>query len=380
VAARKYSDGQRRVFLATVDRGGTVRGAAVAAGVSPNTGYRWMRQAGLVTSRSTPRLYSDDDKAMFFRRLAEVGNVSAVAGELGFNRVTCYSWAHRAGVFTSKYADGRRQEFLQLRAEGVSRRAAARTLGVEAHQASDWDRGIRSFAKGRVYPDGRVVLYRQDEILAAVRNPRTGWAQGEKVPLAKVEQIIDRRYLSLVERERVKDLVSAGVSIRKIAGAMGRAPSTISRELRRNTIGRAGYLPHTAHRLSVKRRQRPKTAKLARPGPLRDYVATKLAKRWSPEQICHRLRKDHPGASEMRVCTETVYQAIYVHAKGELKQELAGSLRRGRARRKPHRRADERSSRFVDSMTPVSERPAEADDRAVPGHWEGDCATRGRTG
>ena len=228
------------------------------------------------------------------------------------------------------------------------------------------------FSKGRIYPDGRVVLYRPEEVLANVRNPRTAWVQGERVPLARVEQVIDERYLSLLERERLKDLVTAGTSIRQIALAMGRSPSTISRELRRNTVAPGGYLPHTAHRLSVKRRERPRTAKLAREGPLREYVAGKLKKRWSPEQITHRLRREFPYDPGMRVSCETIYQAIYVHAHGELKRELARSLRRGRSRRKPHRDPQARTSRFTDPMTPLSERPVEVEDRAVPGHWEGD--------
>lgn len=118
--------------------------------------------------------------------------------------------------------------------------------------------------------------------------------QGERVPLARVEQVIDARYLSLLERERLKNLMMTGLSIRKIAAMMSRAPSTISRELRRNTVSRSGYLPHTAHRVSVKRRECPRAAKLAVDGPLRDYVAAKLKKRWSPEQICRRLQRDFP--------------------------------------------------------------------------------------
>jgi transposase, IS30 family len=372
MAARKYSEEQRLKFMALIDRGGSVRAAAAAVGVHPDTGYRWMKRAGLSTPRSTQRRYSAAEKAAFFRRLAQVPNVSAVARELGFNRVTCYVWAHKAGIFTAEYADAKRQEFLRLRREGVSRRAAARALGVEAHQAADWDNGVRVFSKGRIYPDGRVVLYRPEEVLANVRNPRTAWVQGERVPLARVEQVIDARYLSLLERERLKDLVTAGMSIRQIAQVMGRSPSTISRELRRNTVARGGYLPHTAHRLSVKRRERPRTAKLATDGPLRDYVAAKLKKRWSPEQIAARLRREFPYDLGMRVSCETIYQAIYVHAHGELKRELAASLRRGRARRKPHRDPQARTSRFTDPMTPLSERPAEVDDRTVPGHWEGD--------
>jgi transposase, IS30 family len=370
--ARKYTAEQRAEFMRLIDRGGSVRAAAVAVGVHPDAGYGWMKQAGLSTSRSTQRRYTDAEKAEFLRRLGEVGNVSAVARELGLNRVTCYVWAHKAGIFTAEYSDAKRQEFLRLRREGVSRRAAAQALGVEAHQASDWDKGIRVFSKGRIYPDGKVVLYRPEEVLANVRNPRTAWVQGERVPLARVEQVIHARYLGLLEREQLKDLATTGMSIRQIAQAMGRSPSTISRELRRNTVARGGYLPHTAHRLSVKRRQRPRVAKLASQGPLRDYVATRLKRRWSPEQIAARLRREFPHDPGMRVSCETIYQAIYVHAHGELKRELARSLRRGRSRRKPQRDPQTRTSRFTDPMTPLSERPIEVEDRAVPGHWEGD--------
>ena len=98
-----------------------------------------MKQAGLSTPRSTQRKYTADRKAQFLRRLGEVGNVSAVARELGLNRVTCYVWAHKAGIFTAGYSDEKRQEFLRLRREGVPRRAAASELGVQAHQALDWD-------------------------------------------------------------------------------------------------------------------------------------------------------------------------------------------------------------------------------------------------
>lgn len=372
MAEQKYSHEQKQAVLAAVDRGSTVRAAALSVGVSPHTGYRWVKQAGLSTSRSTPRKYSNEDKARFITRLAQVRNVSKVARELGINRVTGYAWAHRAGIFTSDDANERKAKFLQLRKDGVSRVDAAKQLGVEQHQAMDWDRGIRKFAKGRVYPDGRVVLYNEDEILASVRRPRTTWAQGEHIRLDRVEQVIDVRYLSLREREHLKDLHAQGLSIRKIASQLGRAPSTISRELQRNTTGRGHYLPHTAHRLSVKRRFRPKTVKLTVPGPLRDYVAAKLEKRWSPEQIAHRIRKDHPDETEMRVCAETIYQAIYVHAKGELKRELAASLRRGRRRRKTRKTAEQRTPRFVDEIVPISQRPPEVDDRVLPGHWEGD--------
>ena len=375
MAERRYSDEQKQAVLAAVDRGSTVRAAAVSAGVSPGAGYRWVKQAGLSTSRSSPRKYTAAEKELFLKRVGQERNVSKVARELGIKGVTAYSWAHRGGIFTSDDANERKKEFFRLRDQGIGRAEAARRLGIEAHQASDWDRGIRSFAKGRIYPDGRVVLYNQDEILANVRKPRTTWAQGEHIGLDRVEQVIDARYLSLVEREQIKDLQTQGYSIRKIASLLDRSPSTISPELRRNATSAGHYLPHTAHRISVKRRFRPKTAKLTVPGPLQDYVRAKLKKRWSPEQIAHRVRKDHPDDSEMTVCTETIYQAIYVHAKGELKRELAASLRRGRSRRKTRKNPAKRTSRFVDEMTPITQRPSEVNDRALPGHWEGDLIT-----
>lgn len=103
----------------------------------------------------------------------------------------------------------------------MSRRDAAARLGVESHQALDLDKGIRVFSRGRIYPDGRVLLYRPEEVLANVKDPRTAWVQGERVPIARVEQVINVRYLSLLERERLKDLLFTGLSIRKIAATMG---------------------------------------------------------------------------------------------------------------------------------------------------------------
>jgi IS30 family transposase len=122
----------------------------------------------------------------------------------------------------------------------------------------------------------------------------------------------------------------------------------------------------------VQGRARPRKAKLLASPELLTYVQGKLKKKWSPEQISNRMAKDFSDRPEMRVSTETIYQAIYVHARGELQRELAKQLRRGRPACKPQKKADARRPRFVDPMTPISERPAEVDDRSVPGHWEGD--------
>lgn len=196
---------------------------------------------------------------------------------------------------------------------------------------------------------------------------------GGTVDLNRVEKVIDSRYLSLLEREHLKDLHSTGLSIRKIAAAMGRSPSTISRELKRNSMSKSGYLPHTAHRLSVQRRIRERPPKILASAELLAHVAAKLKKKWSPEQISNRLARDFRNRPEMQVSTETIYQAIYVHARGELKRELTRGLRRGRGARKPQKRSDARRPRFVDPMKPISERPAVVNDRAIPGHWESQC-------
>lgn len=324
--------------------------------------------------RASPRVYSEEEKAAFFRLLAQRNNVSAVARELGFTRVTCYKWAHEAGIFTSetRQVNPRRERFLRLRQDGMSRAEAAAEVGADKHSAADWDRGIRVFHGGREYPDGRVVRYRQDQILAGMTSPRAAVVRGEQVDLARVERVIHPRYLSLLEREQLRDLHRAGTSMRQIAAVMGRSPSTISRELGRNTESSQGYLPHAAHRASVRRRARPKEPKLLRNKQLRAYVKAKLRTKWSPQQISHRLVKDFPAAPEMRVSTETIYQAIYVHARGELKRELARQLRRGRTARKPRRDSNTRRPRFVEPMTPIAMRPPDVETRAVPGHWEGD--------
>ncbi|WP_062526113.1 IS30 family transposase, partial [Demequina rhizosphaerae] len=147
--------------------------------------------------------------------------------------------------------------------------------------------------------------------------------------------------------------------------------STIKREIDNRSTDRS-YRPHAAQRSWAASRTRPKESKLAHPGPLRDFVVEKLRLKWSPEQICHALIDDYPSDESMRVSHETIYQAIYVQARGGLKREVAAALRTGRTRRKPHRDPAQRTKRFVDDMIMISERPAEVEDRAVPGHWEGD--------
>ena len=195
------------------------------------------------------------------------------------------------------------------------------------------------------------------------------------------------RYLTFEEREELMAGLAARESQAEIARRLGRHPSTISRELNRNCprypngqLRRPRYRASKAQTGAEDRARRPKVAKLVAHPPLRDYVQAKLEcrERWSPEQIARRLRKDFPDDERMRVSHETIYQSLYVQGRGALRRELAACLRTGRALRKPRRRHDERRGR-IPGMVSISERPPEVEDRAIPGHWEGDLV-QGKNG
>src|SRR5215204_4745190 len=215
------------------------------------------------------------------------------------------------------------------------------------------------------------------------------------------------RYLSFAEREEIAILKAKGCRVCEIARRIGRSPSTISRELRRNAATRGGGLEYratTAQWHADRRARRPKTAKLAANPRLRRYVQERLAgviaapdgtavpgpavrwigrrhgrrqhrrwaSSWSPEQIANRLPVDFPDDDWMRISHEAIYQALYVQGRGALRRELTACLRTGRALRVPRARTRGRGKKFVTPEILISERPAEAADRAVPGHWEGD--------
>ncbi|MFF4249579.1 IS30 family transposase [Streptomyces sp. NPDC001822] len=215
-------------------------------------------------------------------------------------------------------------------------------------------------------------------------NPKTGrrWRNGRSVsgrnkaapPIhAVVPPSAPSRYLCEADRIHIADRLREKATVRSIAAELGRSPSTVSREIRRNRHpGSGAYRPHAAQARADARRPRPKPGKIARNLELRDFIQDHLTLRWSPEQICQALHAQFPDRPEMHVVHETVYQALYVQGRGELRRELARALRSGRARRKPQRQAAARQPRFTEPMVMISERPAEAEDRAVPGHWEGD--------
>jgi IS30 family transposase len=200
-----------------------------------------------------------------------------------------------------------------------------------------------------------------------------------------------RPRLTLGERVIIDVGVKMGKSIRKIAEELGRAASTVMREIERNAFcygryreryrfgapkkggrdAKPRYNAAGAQARAQQRACRAKPGKLAVNETLHDEVQTRLLEKYSPEQIARRLQLDFPDDAEMRVSHETIYQAIYVQGRGSLRRELHQCLRTGRALRKPQRRADERRGRIPD-MINISERPPEVNDRAVPGHWEGD--------
>ena len=240
----------------------------------------------------------------------------------------------------------RRQFWLLIRA-GLERRKAAIALGL-----SDWT--------GKAW-------FRQ---------------AGGVIP-AYVRATTSSRFLSEEERIEIFGGLQRGDSMRGIARAIGRAPSTVSRELRRNgrppdrrrraATSRASwdYRPKLAQRRAERLASRPKAAKLATNWRLRDLVQGQLQQRLSPEQVAAFLRRRFPDNRDMWVSHETIYQSIYVQGRGALRRELAVCLRTGRALRHPRRNPQERRAR-IHGMVNISERPPVVDDRAVPGHWEGD--------
>jgi Transposase and inactivated derivatives, IS30 family len=244
----------------------------------------------------------------------------------------------------------KREEFARLIAQGVSNSEACRIVGINRRTGKRWRHGRTITASGgrkRHYPP--VINTQRREI--------------------------SPRFLSEDERVLIADRRKAGHTVRAIAEELGRAPSTVSRELRRNRDPKTGqYRPFAAQRLAAERRARPRVGKIVGDPELRAFVADRLKQRWSPEQISRALREEFPDRPERHVVHETIYQAVYRPDLGGLERELPGrrALRTGRRRRRPRRRPDERRAGSLVGMTMIDRRPAEAADRSVPGHWEGD--------
>jgi len=186
-----------------------------------------------------------------------------------------------------------------------------------------------------------------------------------------------RLALTLAEREEISRALASGHSIRLIAAVLKRAPSTISREIQRNG-GQSCYRASQADQAAWDRARRPKTCRLAENRTLARIVATKLQLMWSPEQIAGWLKRTYPDGENDKVSHETIYRSLFIQARGVLKKELLQHLRRTRAmRRSRHHTQKSDDRRRIHDAVSISERPVTAEDRAVPGHWEGDllCGT-----
>lgn len=238
-----------------------------------------------------------------------------------------------------------RELYLSLVDQGMSNSQACRVVGVNRRTGSVWRHGRA---------EGRVV-----KSCPPARKPLVGGTSS--------------RFLTEDERIMIADMRRAKATMRAIAAEVGRPVSTISREIKRNSHqGSGDYRPHAAQARADAWRARPKGGKIVACPELREVVQDWLGLEWGPEQISRSLRREFPDRPETRVSHETIYQALYVQGRGALTRELVACLRTGRALRVPRARSRQKAWAHVTPEVLISRRPAEADDRAVPGHWEDD--------
>jgi transposase, IS30 family len=247
----------------------------------------------------------------------------------------------------------KRQRFMELRERGWSILAAAREVGVSRTTGNNWTRGYKTYRRGQ------VVRFVPPLERLAVRQ-------------------ISSRFLSQDERIEIADLRHAGLSIRQVAARLGRAPSTISRELRRNSITGHGYRPFEAHRRATARRARHNRRRVERNRRLRQLLGELLAQRWSPQQISRHLRRRFPNEPEMWLCHESIYQSVYQPGSpflrpSTLAPQHRSPLRTGRDHRRAHQRDNRRRPRFEQPMLTIHQRPFDPEDRSEAGHWESQC-------
>ena len=247
----------------------------------------------------------------------------------------------------------RHREYVRALADGLNFTQAAHAVGVSKRTGKVW-------RNGRTRSSGRCER--------ASIAPQEHWY---RLYMKCQPHRVSQRFLSLKERMLIFGWRVEGFSIRDIARRLGRSPRAVSRELKRNGITSTCYNPYIAHMRAGKRLKRPKARKCANPR-LWAIIWDKLELRWSPEQICAYLRTRFPHNQSMNPCVETIYQSIFIQAKGTLRKEIASLMRQGRARRRPAAYSRGVRPRFKDPMVMISERPASVEDRAVPGHWEGD--------
>jgi len=354
-------DLHRDALLRMVDAGVPVATAAVALGISVGRAYAVLRACGR-GSGSTRTTITAEHHEQVRTVFAWSGSINRAAIECGLSHSAARRILVVAGLVGAGVAPRGKPEakarFLELVAQGWSATRAAREVGVNERTAWDWRRGVRKANNKRTYPNGVVV------------DSGTG-TRYIKSMTKSADAVISDRYLSLEDRLVIADGLIVRRTLTEIAVGIGKDKSTVSREVRERSI--AGiYLPHQAHQAAAQSRARPKESKLVTHAALRERVEQGLERKLSPEQISNRLVKEFPDDESMRVSHETIYQALYFQARGGLKREVQQALRTGRTHRKPQRQPGQRQHRFVDEMVMIADRPAEVEDRAIPGHWEGD--------
>lgn len=416
-------------LFASLKAGRSLTKSARAAGVGKETARRWIREtfdelrAGGSTVREAQmsigfvsslmpawdqrRLAAGDDRhhlrrpsaveAAFWSVFEGGASLGAAMNVAGVSRSTGYRWLHR--------------RFLQLREQGVPVRSAARVLRIDADRAGRWEAGrgqalaqaqraaratqhdavvtSARHAQALVQPRGGAALQARhagywqligqghsntEACKIMTLHPRTGRnirRRGD--PTKRAQHTVGTgRYLTLLERLQIADLLSHAVSLRAIAAELGRSTSTISRELHRHSDEQGRYQPHQAEQAAQQQRQRPHEPKLLADVRLRQLVQRKLNRYWSPEQIANWLRLQHPDDPARTVCTETIYQALIVPAARCLHSRYTTKLRTGRTVRRSHALTRSRKDGAVRNMTMIKDRPRQVQDRAEPGHWEGD--------
>lgn len=376
-----FDDQVRGRFTSLVASGSSVRAAAKAVGVNYSVALRFATEHGLpVRAR---RLDANVD-ALIHSLLAAGLSVKEVAACAGCSYSAVYARKIKDATYlkqpvTAKTSTATRCDYLRLRLAGITNKDAARIIGINIGTGRDYEKGLAK-SKGtrrRYIPKGsRAAEYNKLMTRFEQLHIHRSTTQIEPaIPAGKADdhlRVINKRYLSYEQREQIRDLHLAGCTNTEIAKELGVHRSTIGRELARNRDQQGRYLPSHASKLAWSRRRRPKVAKIAANHTLHRLISEKLHLDWSPEQVSAWLKQNYPDEHRLQVCHETIYQALYQPSRGGLQRELPNQLRTGRRRRKPHRTSQQRTPRFRAGMVNISERPKEADDRTVPGHWEGD--------
>lgn len=331
-------------------RGGAVlEVAAAAAGVSRATGYRWL-YARFVSLRSALP-------------------AAQVRKDLRLSPGTSGAWESRRkeqlGAEKARLQQGRRDGIRESRL--VAERTALSLSPAQARRALRPTRYWELVRSGASNAQACRMLGMSRNVGTRLRNRRAEHPSGPAGP-----PVSSGRYLSLRERLQIADLRRLGCSLRRIGRELGRAPSTIKRELDRHRDGQGRYLPRTADHDACRQRRRPRERKLKTNRRLRALVQRKLNRNWSPEQICGWLVLRFPAEPGLRLCPETIYRALLFSDDGGLDKKYCPRLRTGRKIRKPRWRTRSGHGTAVQNMTMIGQRPPEVETKAEAGHWEGD--------